>query len=214
MPNETAVNKDLRTRVRIIGLTGGIASGKSSVARIFQERGVEVIDADQLSREAVKPGSPALSKIVDIFGTAVLAPEGMLNRKKMGQLVFRSVSLRRELEAILHPEIARLADERIAHAARKGARVVVYMAPLLIEAGKTDRVDEIWVVTVRPEVQVERLMLRDGIDRDAAQRIIDSQMPLSEKEKYGRIVIDNSGTPEETKIQLATIWTRELEGRL
>lgn len=214
MRNETALNKDLKIHVRIIGLTGGIASGKSSVARFFQGRGVVVIDADQLAREAVKPGSSALSKIVDKFGNAVLAPDGMLNRKKLGHLVFRSASRRRELEAILHPEIARLADEHIAHAARKGACIVVYMAPLLIEAGKTDRVDEIWVVTVRPEVQVERLMLRDGIDRDAAQRIIDSQMPLSEKEKYGRIVIDNSGTPEETEMQLTTIWSRELEGRL
>jgi dephospho-CoA kinase len=86
------------------------------------------------------------------------------------------------------------------------------MAPLLLEAGATDRVDEVWVVTVRPEVQLERLMLRDGISRDQAQRMVDSQMPLAEKETYGRIVIDNSGTPEETGRQLAELWAKEIEG--
>ena len=116
------------------------------------------------------------------------------------------------MEGILHPEIKRLAEERIAGAAAAGHRVIFYMAPLLIEAGVTDRVDEVWVVTVRPEVQLERLMVRDGISREEAQRMIDSQMPLAEKEKLGRIVIDNSGTPEETGRRLAEIWAQEIEG--
>ena len=115
------------------------------------------------------------------------------------------------MECILHPEIRRLAEERIAAAAQSGQRVVFYMAPLLVEAGATDRVDELWVVTVRPELQLERLMHRDGISRDEAQRIIASQMPLAEKERYGRVVIDNSGTPAETRRQLTEIWKREIE---
>lgn len=198
--------------IRVIGLTGGIATGKSSIARFFQEKGAMVIDADQLSREAVEPGSRGLAEVVAAFGNGVLAPDGRLDRKRLGELVFSDCARRSQLEGILHPEIKRLAEERISCARETGHRVVIYMAPLLIEAGVTDRVDEVWVVTVRPEVQLERLMLRDGISRDEAQRIIDSQMPLAEKETYGRVVIDNSGTPEETSRRLAEIWTHEIEG--
>jgi dephospho-CoA kinase len=198
--------------IRVIGLTGGIATGKSSIARFFRDKGAMVIDADQLSREAVEPGSRGLAEVVAVFGKGVLAPDGRLDRKRLGALVFSDSHKRCQLEGILHPEIKRLAEERIACAAETGHKVVLYMAPLLIEAGATDRVDEVWVVTVRPEVQLERLMLRDGVSRDEAQRIIDSQMPLAEKEKQGRVVIDNSGTPEETSKRLAEIWAREIEG--
>jgi dephospho-CoA kinase len=198
--------------IRVIGLTGGIATGKSSTARFFQAKGALVIDADQLARVAVEPGSRGLAEVSAAFGKGVLAPDGSLDRQRLGVLVFSDSQKRRQLEGILHPEIKRLAEERIACAAGTGQRVVFYMAPLLIEAGATDRVDEVWVVTVRPEVQLERLVLRDGISRDEAQRIIDSQMPLAEKEKQGRVVIDNSGTPEETGKRLAEIWAHEIEG--
>jgi dephospho-CoA kinase len=198
--------------IRVIGLTGGIATGKSSIAGFFQEHGALVIDADQLAREAVEPGSRGLAQVVAAFGTGVLAQDGKLDRKHLGTLVFADSQKRVQLEGILHPEIKQLAEELIAYAATTGQRVVFYMAPLLIEAGATDRVDELWVVTLRPEVQLERLMLRDGISRDEAQRIIGSQMPLAEKEKYGRVIIDNSGTQEETGRQLAEIWVREIEG--
>jgi len=198
--------------IRVIGLTGGIATGKSSIARFFQAKGAIVIDADQLAREAVEPGSRGLAEVVAAFGKGVLAPDDRLDRKRLGDLVFSDSHKRCQLEEILHPEIKRLAEERIARAAETGHRVVFYMAPLLIEAGVTDRVDEVWVVTVRPEVQLERLVLRDGISRDEAQLIIGSQMPLAEKESYGRVVIDNSGTPEETSRRLAAIWAQEIEG--
>jgi len=198
-----------RAGVRVIGLTGGIASGKSSVARFLEERGAAVIDADELSRQAVLPGSPALDRIVAAFGREVLLPDGGLDRKRVREIVFRDGEKRRRLEGILHPEIKRLAEERIAAAAGEGHRLVFYMAPLLIEAGVTDRVDEIWVVSVRPGIQLERLMARDGIGREDARRIIDSQMPLAEKERHGRIVIDNSGTPDETRRQVYEIWDRE-----
>jgi dephospho-CoA kinase len=198
--------------IRVIGLTGGIATGKSSVARFFQAKGAVVIDADQLAREAVEPGSHGLAQVVAAFGRGVLAPDGTLDRRRLGDLVFSDGARRRQLEGILHPEIRRLAEERIACAAAAGQRVMFYMAPLLIEAGVTGRVDEIWVVTVRPEVQLERLMLRDGISCEQAQRMVDSQMPLAEKETYGRVVIDNSGTPEETSRRLAEIWAQEIEG--
>jgi dephospho-CoA kinase len=199
--------------IRVIGLTGGIATGKSSIARFFQAKGALVIDADQLAREAAEPGSRGLAEVVAAFGKGVLAADGRLDRQRLGVLVFSDSRKRRQLEGILHPEIKRLAEEQIARAAETGRRVLFYMAPLLIEAGVTDRVDEVWVVTVRPEVQLERLVLRDGISRDEAQRIIDSQMPLAEKEKQGRVVIDNSGTPEETRRRLAEIWADEIEGK-
>lgn len=200
----------IRPGMRIIGLTGGIASGKSSVARLLEERGVPVIDADQLAREAVLPGSPALERIAAAFGREVIRDDGTLDRKRLGALVFADADKRRQLEAILHPEIRRLGEEQIERAAVAGQRVLVYMAPLLIEVGAADRVDEIWVVTVRPEIQLQRLMARDGIDRAAAQRIIDSQMPLAEKAAHGRVLIDNSGTPQETRQLLADIWKKEM----
>ena len=198
--------------IRVIGLTGGIATGKSSVARFFEKHGVAVIDADVLAREAVKPGSDALARIVSLFGEEILLPDGNLDRRHLGKLVFASAGKRRQLEAILHPEIRRLANELIARLADQGHRLIFYMAPLLIEAGATDRVDEIWVVTVRPEVQLARLMMRDNISREEAERIVATQMPLAEKEKQARLVIDNSGTPEETLRLLEDIWDRDKRG--
>ncbi len=199
--------------VRVIGLTGGIATGKSSVGRFFQKKGALLIDADQLSREAVQPGSPALEKVSAAFGSSVLAPDGTLDRKHLRKLVFSDSAKRRQLEAILHPDIKRRAEEQIAHAAAEGHRIVVYMAPLLLEAGAADRVDEVWVVTVRPEIQIERLISRDAISRDEALRIVASQMPLADKERLGRIVIDNSGTPEETEHILNELWAKEIEAK-
>lgn len=196
--------------VRVIGLTGGIATGKSAVASFLEEQGAVVIDADSLSREVVRPGSRALERIVALFGADMLLPDGGLDRKRLGHVVFADADKRRQLEKILHPEIRRLAEERIAKLAAEGYRVVFYMAPLLIESGASDRVDEIWVVTVRPDVQLERLMARDGIGREEAERIIASQMPLTEKERQGRIVIDNSGTQEQTRRLLADICSKEI----
>ncbi|NTW99994.1 MAG: dephospho-CoA kinase [Geobacteraceae bacterium] len=195
--------------MRVIGLTGGIATGKSSVAFFFEERGIPVIDADQLARDAVLPGSPALNRIVKLFGCKILTHDGLLDRKGLGALIFQEPEKRRQLENILHPVIRRLADERIAQAAAAGHQRLIYMAPLLIEAGATDRVDDIWVVTVRPEIQLERLMRRDGITREQAERIVGSQMPLSEKESYGSVVIDNSGTEAQTRMILESAWAKE-----
>ena len=200
--------------IRIIGLTGGIASGKSTVARFFEMRGVPVIDADRLARLAVEPGTPGLARLTARFGGGMLTAEGALDRKKVADLIFSDPEARRSLESIIHPEIKRLAEEALFNLAARGHRLAVYMAPLLIEAGATDRVDEVWVVTVRPEVQLQRLMCRDGITREEAERIIASQMPLAEKAAHGRIVIDNSGTPEETTALLERVWNEELEGSL
>jgi dephospho-CoA kinase len=196
-------------KIRVIGLTGGVATGKSSVARFFAEKGVPVLDADQLAREVVLPASRALAQIVVHFGSDVLTQEGILDRKRLGTMVFSNPDKRRLLEEILHPEIRKLSEIRIAEVNATGHERLIYMAPLLIEAGGNSRVDTIWVVTVHPEVQVERLMQRDDITREQAQKIIDSQMLLSEKERYGTVVIDNSGSETETRKILESVWSQE-----
>ncbi len=196
-------------KIRVIGLTGGIATGKSSIARFFAEKGVPIIDADQLARDVVLPVSPALAQIVAHFGSDVLTQEGILDRKRLGTIVFSNPDKRRLIEEILHPEIRKLSEIRISEADAAGHDRLIYMAPLLLEAGGNSRVDTIWVVTVHPEIQLERLMRRDGITRDQAQKIIDSQMPLSEKERYGSVVIDNSGSETETRKILESVWSQE-----
>ena len=197
------------SKIRVIGLTGGIATGKSFVAKFFAEQGVPVIDADELAREAVLPDSPAVKQIALLFGHALVSQEGILDRKQLGTLIFSDPEKRRQLEEILHPLIRSLAEERIGLAAAAGHQRLIYMAPLLIEAGVTERVDTIWVVTVSPGVQMERLMRRDDISREQAQSMINSQMPLAEKERYGSVVIDNSGSEAETWNVLKTVWAKE-----
>lgn len=193
-----------------IGLTGGIATGKSSVAAFLAELGAEVIDADQLARDAVAPGTVALQQVVELFGQQALQADGNLNRQAVRELVFNEPTKRQQLEAILHPAIKELALQQIEQARCRGSRVVVYMAPLLIEAKATDRVDEIWVVTVRPEVQLERLMTRDGCSRQQAEQIIAAQMPLAEKERFGVVVIDNSSSLEATRRQVDAAWQQRI----
>ncbi len=198
--------------MRIIGLTGGIASGKSLVARLLEGLGGVVIDADQLAREVVAPGEPAYFAIIDEFGAEVLNQDGTLNRKALGRIVFADPRARRRLEEITHPAIAGLAERKLATLKEAGTTVAIYMAPLLIEAGVASRVDEIWVVYADRETQIRRLVRRDGISRDEALQRLAAQMPMEEKRTYGRIVIDNCGAPEETERQVREIWKREVEG--
>lgn len=193
-----------------IGLTGGIATGKSSVAAFLSEHGAEVIDADQLARDAVAPGTAALQRIEELFGQQALLADGSLNRQAVREMVFNEPTRRQQLEAILHPAIKEIALQQIEQARIRGSRVVVYMAPLLIEAGATDRVDEIWVVTVRPEVQLARLIARDGCSQKQAEQIIAAQMPLAEKERFGVVVIDNSSSLEETRRQVEAAWQQRI----
>ncbi len=196
--------------MKIIGLTGGIASGKSSVAEMLRELGAVIIDADQLSREAVLPGSPALRQISELFGSGALQSDGTLNREAVRAQVFADPAKRIQLEAILHPAIKELAWQKLAEARQNGADVTVYMAPLLIEANATDRVDEIWVVTVQPEVQLVRLMQRDHCSLEQARQIVAAQMPLAEKQRYGVVVIDNSNDLDETRRQVEAAWQQRI----
>lgn len=196
--------------MKIIGLTGGIATGKSTVASMLEELGASVIDADQLSRDVVAPGSPALQEITAVFGQQVLLLDGSLDRQQVRELVFAAPEKRQQLEAILHPAIRQLALQQLESLRQQGVSVAVYMAPLLIEARATDRVDEIWVVTARPEVQRSRLMARDGCNQKQVDEILAAQMPLKEKERLGQVVIDNSKGLAETRQQVATAWQQRV----
>jgi dephospho-CoA kinase len=182
------------------------------VAGMLERLGGVVVDADQLAREVVMPGEPAYNAIVAEFGEGILNPDRSINRRTLGKIVFADSSARDSLERITHPAIAGLAESKLADLRKAGTRIVIYVAPLLIEAGVTSRVDEVWVVYADPEAQVMRLMQRDGIDRTQALQRLAAQMPMEEKRKYGKIVIDNRGTPEETERQVLEIWKREIEG--
>lgn len=199
--------------MRIIGLTGGIASGKSAVARMLEQRGAIVIDADHIAREVVKPGEPAYNAIVAEFGERILNPDLTINRGALGKIVFTDPEARRRLEKITHPAIGQRASEKLAELRRGGADLVFYMAPLLIEAGITSRVDEVWVVYVDRETQIARLMQRDGISREEALQKIAAQMPMEEKKKHGSVVIDNRKTEADTEKQVQEVWEREIEKR-
>jgi dephospho-CoA kinase len=190
----------------LVGLTGGIASGKSAVSRQLAELGCLVIDADVLAREVVAPGEPTLQAIADAFGREVLRPDGSLDRGRIGALIFADPEKRRRLEAITHPAIqARRAAALQALAARGFDGIVVQDAALLIEVGGHAHVDRLIVVYAEPAVQLERLMRRDGLDRAEAERRIASQMPLGEKVKLAHYVIDNSDSPEETAAQVRAV---------
>ena len=192
--------------MKIIGLTGGIASGKSLVAGILESLGAVVIDADRLAREVVTPGTTPYNAIIKKFGKGIVNADGTIDRKTLGKIVFANSSARKHLEQITHPAIGELAENRFAEERRKGTQTVFYMAPLLIEAGIASKVDEVWIVFADKKTQLERLMRRDGIGHDEALQKIAAQMPIDEKIKLGKIIIYNTGTREETEKQVIELW--------
>jgi len=191
--------------VRVIGLTGGIASGKSTVARLLGELGADVVDADQLAREVVAPGQPALDEIVERFGRGVLDASGALDRKALGARVFADPEERRALERITHPRIAALGQARLAEIAQR-APVAIYEAALLVEKQLHHALDGLIVVTVDEARQVERLRARDHIDEAAARARLAAQAAQIEKIRAADYVIDNSGNLEETRRQVVAAW--------
>lgn len=177
----------------LIGLTGGVASGKSTVAAMFKQCGAVVIDADALAHEVVHPGKPAWREIVRRFGRSVLNADQTLNRPALGQVVFGNCEKLRQLEQIIHPRVAR-EQRRLANAAARLDRhaVVVYDVPLLFEVGIDKRVDKIVVVTADQATQIARLKKRNGLSRSQALRRIRSQMPMAEKRRRADIVLDGT----------------------
>ncbi len=183
---------------RVFGLTGGVASGKSCVAARLRELGVEVVDADEVARDVVRPGTSGLAEIATSFGD-VLNVDGALDRKKLGQLVFGDEAARRRLEAIIHPRIAVETARRIAELEARFVPLVCYDAALLVEMGRYESFRPLVVVAVPREVQRARLMRRDSIDSSEADVRIGAQLPLESKVAVADFVIDNQGTLQELR---------------
>jgi len=191
----------------LVGLTGGIATGKSTVSNMLRGLGAEIIDADQLARQVVEPGEPAWREIVEKFGRDVLNPDGTLDRKKLGAIVFANPEQRKRLEAITHPAIRARVKARVDELAARGfAGIVFYDAAILIEALGHQDMDRIVVVMTDEPTQVARLRGRDGADEAEGRRKIASQMPLAEKAKLADYVIDNSGDREATDEQVRRVF--------
>lgn len=197
---------------RIIGLTGGIASGKSTVSEMLRALGAHVLDADQLARQVVAPGSPALAEIRERFGPGVLQPDGALDRKRLGELVFADAEARQALERITHPRIAEASQREMARLAAAGVDPIIYDAALIVENRLHTWMQGLIVVSAPAEAQVARLMARDGIDDDAARARIAAQLPLSEKIAVADHVIDNGGSREHTEAQVRALWERLQQG--
>ena len=192
-----------------VGLTGSIAVGKSFVTSILSDLGCRTLDADQTAREVVLPGSPGLAALAAAFGTDVLNPEGTLNRQEVGKIVFAEEEKRQELNRILHPFIIARQDEIIREWEREDPNAIgIIDAALMIESGGYQRFDKLIVVHCRPEVQLERLMLRDGISLQEAQARIDSQMPQAEKQKFADYLIDTSDGFEPTRERTVAVYNQ------
>ncbi|EYF07846.1 dephospho-CoA kinase [Chondromyces apiculatus] len=185
----------------LFGLTGGLASGKSTVAARLRTHGVPVIDADALAREVVLPGTDGLAEIVAVFGPEVQLPDGTLDRPRLAAIVFKDDDKRRRLNSILHPRIGALSMARVAEHRTRGEEVVCYEAPLLVENGLADMFRPLVVVAVPEDVQVARAMLRDDATEDQARARIAAQLPLADKVRAADFVIDNGRSREDTERQ-------------
>jgi dephospho-CoA kinase len=187
--------------LRLVGLTGGIGSGKSTVARMIADAGVPVLDADQLAREVVAPGQSALAEIAAAWPDVVDAG-GVLDRKRLAHVVFADAAARLRLEAIMHPRIQALADARAAALAQQGHTLAFYEASLLVETGRHREFDGLVVVTASPATQVARAVARGGLTEAEARARIAAQLPLADKVRVATHVIDNDGDLEKTRAQV------------
>ncbi|MDP3880513.1 MAG: dephospho-CoA kinase [Dehalococcoidales bacterium] len=199
---------------KVIGLTGGIGSGKSTVARFLAEMGAIILDADKLGHEVFKPDTPAWHEVVATFGTEVLSPGGEIDRQKLGGIVFNDPEALSRLNRIMHPRINDMAKARIEEYRRQGADVVVLEAAILIEADWTSVVDEVWV-TVAPEDRVlERVKEQRGLDETQIRARIRSQLTTEERIKHADVVIQNAGDLDEIKSRVREQWDRLHSGKI
>ena len=199
-------------RFLLVGLTGGIATGKSTINAMLANPSVRVVDADALAREVVEPGTPAYQQIVTEFGKEVLQPDGRLDRTRLGEVVFADAAKRKRLEAITHPAIRARFQQIMADLERANFDgILIWDASLLIESGGMKNMDRVVVVTTDTATQLSRLMARDGSTEQAARARTASQMPLPVKARYGDYVIDNSGTREQTEARVREVYRSLLE---
>ncbi len=199
-----------------VGLTGNIASGKTSVAQLFRDRGATLIDADELARRAVEPGSAAHAAIVRRWGKGILSADGSLDRAALRQVVFSETDELEALNGIVHPEVARLRDGLLEEARARGDRIVIADIPLLFERRLVENFDRIVLVDAPRPVRLERLERDRGLDETEAMNMIASQMPAELKRARADFVIDNTGTPDELKARVEEVWAsleREADAR-
>ena len=189
----------------LVGLTGGIGSGKSTVARLLEKLGAVVFDADLLAREAVEPGTPGHTAVIERFGADVLAPGGELDREALASIVFADPAARRDLEQIVHPEVRRLFAEG-SEAYRDTDRVVVFSAPLLVETGMHTAFEVLVVVSATVATQIERLMRQRGMSEPSIRARIDAQAPLEDKAAAADFLVDNEGSLDELESQVEQLW--------
>jgi len=191
---------------RVVGLTGGIASGKSTVSKMFRQLGAKIVDADTIARRIVKPGKPALAEIASTFGAEMIRSDGSLDRARLGRLVFSDPARLAQLDKITHPRIAASARRSINRYRRNGAPLVVYDAALIVEKGWQKGLDGLVVVSVPEPVQLQRLQQRDGISTEQALQRIRSQLPLAAKVKVADHVVDNGGSLDQTRRQVEQLY--------
>jgi len=192
----------------IIGLTGSIASGKSTVSEMLKKKGFPIVDADEIARLVVEPGSPVLLEISRAFGLGVLHADGSLNREKMGERIFNNVEERQKLNGIIHPAIRQEMVRQKEQWLSTGSKSVIMDIPLLFESRLQSFVDKIIVVSVTPEIQKERLIARNVLSEEEADARIRSQLPIEEKELSADAVLRNNGPVEETERQLNEVLSK------
>ena len=191
--------------MKVIGLTGGIASGKSTASAYLRELGAAIVDADAISRASTRCGGAAFEAVCAAFGD-ILGADGEIDRRKLGGIVFADEDARRKLNSIVHPAVMAESRAQIENARASGVKVCILDVPLLFETGMEKLCDETWLIYVPREEQIRRMAERDGLDAAAAAARIDSQMPLEEKLKRADVAIDASGTIEQTREKLRRLW--------
>ena len=191
--------------MKLVGLTGGIASGKSTVAEILARQGAAIINADVLAREVVEPGHQAWTEIVNTFGIAVLQPDRTLDRQKLRAIIFDDAAARKKIESIIHPQVRALAEQRIREHAAAGYAVIVYEVPLLFEGNLQEWLRPVILVACDVDTQRNRLQSRDNLSAAQAQKHIDAQMSLEAKRRLADYVIENNGSLEDLKRQVQAV---------
>jgi dephospho-CoA kinase len=192
--------------MEVIGLTGGIATGKSTVARILSELGATVIDSDEGARAVVEPGAPGFERVLAEFGPAVVK-DGLIDRARLGEIVFQDEARRHRLEAIVWPLVRAWTAERVGEAAERGAEQVVLDIPLLYESGRAGDFGYVILVYAPEELQVERLRQRNGLSEAEARSRVAAQLPIEDKRRLATHVVDNSGSLEDTRGQVERVWS-------
>ena len=200
-------------RMITIGLSGGIGSGKTEASRILQEMGAEVISADQVGHEAYEPQTDAWKQVLETFGEDILQPDGQIDRRKLGGIVFSSPDEMAKLNAIMHPRMHTMMEERLRELEAKGARVAVLEAAILVEAGWISLVDEAWMVEVPEEVAVERIHRRNGLAEEEIRKRLRSQLSNEERAGHASEVIENTGDIGALRLRLEELWRSRLQGR-